>query len=121
MTEPPEVIVVSTACGAQEEAARIARALVDARLAACVQILPIRSVYRWQGEVRDEPEWLLLIKARRADWPSLESAIRAAHSYQTPEILALDAAAGHAPYLDWIMAETSAETSAAADARGSAK
>jgi len=99
--------MVVTTCGDEASARTIARALVEDRLAACVQMLPISSVYSWRGEVREEGEVLLLIKARSADWPALEKTLRAAHSYEVPEILRFDAAAGHAAYLDWIAQATS--------------
>jgi len=99
--------MVVTTCGDEASARAIARALVEDRLAACVQMLPISSVYSWRGEVREEGEVLLLIKAQAADWPALERALLAAHSYEVPEILRFDASAGHAPYLDWIAQATS--------------
>ena len=103
-----DVCVVTTSCANEGDARRLGRALIEARLAACVQILPIRSLYAWRGEICDEPEVLLLIKARRTDWSALEAAIRAGHTYETPEILAFDLLAGHAPYLDWLMDATGA-------------
>jgi periplasmic divalent cation tolerance protein len=113
MPEANEVaITVMMTAGSREEAARLAEMLVGARLAACVQILPeIESVYRWQGEVRREPEVLLLAKTTRARFPSLEREVRALHSYETPEIIALPVTDASAPYLEWLTAslKTSAE------------
>lgn len=106
-TAPSRFCVVTTTCETEAAARSLAVSLLKARLAACVQILPIRSLYTWQGEMREEAEALLLIKAKSADWPALEAAIRAAHSYEVPEILRIDVAAGHAPYLDWIAEATS--------------
>jgi len=94
--------MVMTTCAGEAEARRLVEAVLAPRLAACVQVMPIRSFYVWQGETRDEPEYLLLIKARVQDWEALSQAIRAAHSYETPEIARLDIAAGDAAYLAWI-------------------
>jgi periplasmic divalent cation tolerance protein len=88
----------------REEANRIAEALVSARLAACVQILPeIESVYRWQGEIKREREILLLAKTVRSRFDELESKVRAMHSYETPEIIALPITAASEPYLKWLL------------------
>lgn len=85
----------------------MAGGLVEARLAACVQIIgPVRSVYRWQGQVERADEVLLSIKTRAALYPQVEAAIRELHSYEIPEIVALPVAAGLPAYLDWIAAET---------------
>ena len=87
-----------------EEATRIAELLVNKKLAACVQILPdLQSVYVWKGEVQREKEVLLLAKAIRANFAELEREVRAIHSYETPEIIALPIAAGSEPYLKWLM------------------
>lgn len=96
-------IVVSTTCGSQEEARRLARLLVEERLAACVQVLPfVRSVYRWRGAIEECEEWLLLIKSRRGRFEDIRRRIRAEHSYELPEILASAVVDGDADYLAWI-------------------
>ncbi|HEY0077067.1 MAG TPA: divalent-cation tolerance protein CutA [Pyrinomonadaceae bacterium] len=96
------LMVVMTA-GSREEAVRLAEMLVGARLAACVQILPeIESVYRWQGEVQREAEILLFAKTSAACFPDLEREVRALHSYETPEIIALPLSQASAPYLAWL-------------------
>ena len=96
------LMVVMTA-GSREEAVRLAEMLVGARLAACVQILPeIESVYRWQGEVQREAEVLLFAKTSAACFPDLEREVRALHSYETPEIIALPVSEASAPYLAWL-------------------
>ena len=101
-----EPIVVLMTAANREEANQIAELLVSARLAACVQILPeIESVYRWQGEVKREKEILLLAKTTRARFEELESKVRALHSYETPEIIAVSVADSSAPYLGWLLAE----------------
>jgi len=88
----------------REEANQIAEILVGARLAACVQILPeIESVYRWQGEVQREKEILLLAKTTRSRFDELESKVRAMHSYETPEIIAVPITAASEPYLKWLI------------------
>ncbi len=94
--------VVLTTSDTEANAKRIVDAVLGARLAACVQMMPIRSFYVWQGEQRDEPEQLLLIKARVDDYDALAACIRAAHTYETPEIVRLDIAAGDAAYLAWL-------------------
>jgi len=94
-------MMITTACG-RDEAGRLARMLVEQKLAACVQLLPIDSVYRWEGAVRQEAEVLLLIKTRSALAQAVISAIKAAHSYDTPEIIALPIEAGLGDYLAWI-------------------
>lgn len=97
-------IVVLVTCGSPREAKRIAKALVDARLAACVNILqaPVVSVYRWKGKVESAKETLLIIKSVRSKFPALERAIKRIHSYDVPEIIALPIAAGSSDYLAWI-------------------
>jgi periplasmic divalent cation tolerance protein len=95
-------IVLSTA-GSTEEAHKIARYLVDNRLAACVNIVPqIESVYRWQGKVESSAEWLLLIKTTSGNVAAVEDAIRELHSYDLPECVAIAIEGGASEYLDWI-------------------
>ena len=95
-------LVVMTTCASDEEATRLAQALVEKKLAACVQASHITSTYRWQGAVETAPEVRLLIKARAADYDAIAALIAAMHSYENPEILAIPVAAGAQPYLDWI-------------------
>lgn len=100
------VVVLSTA-GSQDEAERIATALVTERLAACVNLVgPIGSIYRWQREVERAAEVLLVIKTRRARVAALVARLRALHSYEVPEAIVLPIVAGAAPYLRWVMAES---------------
>jgi periplasmic divalent cation tolerance protein len=95
--------VVFTACGSAEEANRIARELVERRLAACVNIVPgVESVYRWKGEIESAAEWLLIIKTTAAAFESLSEAISELHSYDVPECVALTVEDGGADYLEWI-------------------
>jgi periplasmic divalent cation tolerance protein len=95
-------IVVLTTVGTKQFANDLARAIVGARLAACVQIQVVQSVYQWNGEVRSEPEWLLAIKTTDAKYAELEQHIRANHSYETPEIVRVPIAGGSREYLGWI-------------------
>ena len=98
-----EAIIVFMTAANGEEAARLADLLVGARLAACVQILPgIESVYRWKGNVEREAEVLLLAKSTRDKFEDIDREVRAIHSYETPEIVALSATAVSLPYLKWL-------------------
>jgi len=99
-----DAIVVFMTATNGEEATRLAEMLVGAHLAACVQILPeIESVYRWQGKIERSSEVLLLAKTTRAKFDDLEREVRALHSYDTPEIVAVPIVAGSAPYLEWLV------------------
>jgi len=85
----------------------LARTLVEARLAACVNIMPgVESVYRWQNQIETSNEVTLMIKTTSQAYQRLENALRSAHPYDLPEIIALPLAAGYGPYLHWIAAET---------------
>ncbi|MEZ5400833.1 MAG: divalent-cation tolerance protein CutA [Bryobacteraceae bacterium] len=100
-------IVVFSSCGSKEEGARLARQLVEQRLAACVSILEgVTSVYRWQGAIEEAAEVLLVIKTRRELFEQLREELRAMHSYQTPEVLAMPVVDGLPAYLDWLDRET---------------
>ena len=98
-----DAIVVFMTAANGEEAARLADMLVGAHLAACVQILPeMESVYRWQGKIERQAEILILAKTTKAKFAELEREVRALHSYETPEIIAVPIVAGSAPYLEWL-------------------
>ena len=100
-------VLVLTNCPDEESANAIALALVEERLAACVNILPrVQSVYRWQGAVESATEIPLFIKSTAANYPALEATIRNRHPYQVPEIIALPVTHGLSAYLDWIARET---------------
>lgn len=104
------MLLVMTNLPNRASAETLARSLVDARLAACVNILaPCESIYRWQGAVQTADEIPLLIKTCAARYAELEAAIRAQHPYQTPEIIALPVAHGLPAYLAWGAAETEAD------------
>ena len=100
------MIIVITSCGSRDEAERVATALVEERLAACVQIVPATSVYRWQGKVERAEEHLLHIKTRAALALPVEQRLRTLHSYDLPEVLTLRVTSGSAEYLAWVDAET---------------
>ena len=96
-------IVVLSTCGSAEEADRVARRLVETRLAACVNIAPgVRSIYRWQGAIEESTECLLIIKSRRDLLDALEIELRKTHSYEVPEIVALAVVDGSESYLGWM-------------------
>lgn len=95
--------VVFTTAGSGSEAEKIARALVERRLAACVNILPqIRSIYRWEEKVEDATEILLIIKTTAARFTAVRDAIKELHSYDVPECIALPIIDGSAEYLQWL-------------------
>jgi periplasmic divalent cation tolerance protein len=95
-------IVLSTA-GSEQEARKIAGHLVENQLAACVNIVPrIESVYRWEGKVESNLEWLLVIKTTEEKFPAVRDAIRELHSYELPECIAISIEDGSTDYLEWI-------------------
>jgi|SRR5580692_12601205 periplasmic divalent cation tolerance protein len=101
---PPARIVLTTAA-TPEQADRIARTLVEERLAACATLIPaIQSIYHWQGKIESSSETLLLLKTGPAQLPALEDRLHELHSYQTPEFLVLNVEAGSHPYLEWLHA-----------------
>jgi periplasmic divalent cation tolerance protein len=103
-------IQVLTTTGSEDEAGRIAAALLDQRLAACVQTAgPILSRYRWRGQLEEAREWQCLAKTEAALYERVESAIRAIHSYEEPEILAIPVLDGSRGYLEWISANLGGE------------
>lgn len=102
-----DALLILCTCPDTDSATRIARALVEECLAACVNRVPgLVSVYRWQGEIHEDHEVLLLIKSRRELFESLRARIIELHPYDVPEVIALEIAAGHAPYLEWLRTET---------------
>jgi periplasmic divalent cation tolerance protein len=99
----PDAIQIITTTPDKELAQRIARALVEQRLAACVQIAgPVESIYRWQGQIESASEWQCWIKTTTARYPDVERTIRELHSYTVPEILATPITAGNPDYLKWL-------------------
>jgi len=103
MSDSPDVLLVYMTAPSTDVALSLARSAVDAQLAACGNILPgIRSVYRWKGEICDDPEVLVLFKTTADRLPELRAHLVAAHPYECPEVIATPVVAGHAPYLDWV-------------------
>ena len=98
-----EFIQVVTSIATQVDARRIANALVEQRLAGCVQIVgPIESLYRWEGKIETANEWQCWIKTRRSNYEAVEQVIHKLHPYQVPEILALPVINGSEKYLKWL-------------------
>jgi periplasmic divalent cation tolerance protein len=96
-------VVIMVTAASQDECQKIARHLVEAKLAACVNITqPIESIYRWEGKIADEQEYQLLIKSTRELFPEIEAVIRKLHSYHTPEIICLPIVGGSRNYLEWV-------------------
>ncbi|HTX35860.1 MAG TPA: divalent-cation tolerance protein CutA [Bryobacteraceae bacterium] len=96
-------IVILCTCSGADEAERLGRSLVEARLAACVNVIPqVRSYYRWQGALESAEEWLLVIKSSRALFEAVRGHLAKLHSYEVPEILALPVVAGSDAYLNWL-------------------
>ena len=101
--EKDEICIALTTAGSAEEAQRLARMLVERRLAACVNILPgVRSVYHWKGKVEDVEEAMMVIKTSRRQAGALQAALQEAHSYDLPEFLLLPISGGGAAYLSWL-------------------
>ena len=105
-----EMLMVFTTFANDEDAAGAARNLVAERLIACANILPgVRSIYRWQGEVADQPEVVMLMKTRKQDWSALISRLHELHTYDTPECVAVRIAAGAPKYMAWLEASLEPE------------
>ncbi len=102
-----DCIQVSVTTDSKAQAKAIAQMLVRERLAACVQVIgPVTSIYRWQGKQEEAQEWLCLAKTTGARYDAVERAIREAHSYEVPEIVAVPIVAGSEPYLRWLRTES---------------
>jgi len=102
-----EVLLVFCTCPDSKAAEKLAGGLIDARLAACVNILPeIRSIYRWDGKVQTDGEAQMIVKTTLAAYPALEGWLEEHHPFDVPEILAIPVKAGSCNYLDWVINET---------------
>ena len=101
-----EFLQVFTTAGSEEEAEKLSAALVEKRLAGCVQVFPIKSTYTWKGEVEKAEEWLCIIKTKAHLYNELELAIKSLHSYETPEIVAVPITKGSGDYLEWLLEVT---------------
>jgi periplasmic divalent cation tolerance protein len=100
------VIVVFSTFPTEDKAAEIARTLVSEGHAACANLVPpVRSIYRWQGQICDERETLAIIKTTRERFEALRERLVALHPYEVPEVIAVPVEAGHAPYLAWVSGE----------------
>jgi periplasmic divalent cation tolerance protein len=104
VSQPQTLGVVLVTVGTEAEAQALAQHLVEGHLAACVSIMPIQSIYRWQGQVESAAEWQLVIKTDLGQFEALAIAIGQHHSYDVPEIIALPITHGLTPYLDWMRA-----------------
>ena len=98
-------VEIQTTCGNEQEAKAIAAAIVEKRLAACVHVSPISSVFRWQGKIETSDEWLCIIKTTNERYPGVRDAILEMHSYECPQIVVLSIKDGTNDYLDWISGE----------------
>ena len=105
MSLSPEIVVILSTVP-QEKSEAMARELLDKRLVACINTLPVRSFYHWKGEFCDDQEHLLIMKTTREKAEKVIAAIKEMHPYEVPEIIALPVIAGHAPYLAWVHEET---------------
>ncbi|HEY7674146.1 MAG TPA: divalent-cation tolerance protein CutA [Burkholderiales bacterium] len=104
---PADACLVITNLPDRDSAVKLAHALIEKRLAACVNILsPCRSVFRWKGKTEDAEEFPMLIKSTQDRYSELEAAIRAGHPYELPEVIAVPLAGGFPAYLEWVEAET---------------
>ena len=107
MSKTADAIVVLVTAGSAEDSEKIARSLVEERLAACVNVVaPITSVYRWRGAVERAEEVLLVVKTRRQNAARVAARIRALHSYDLPEAIVLPIAGGSSDYLAWVLGES---------------
>jgi periplasmic divalent cation tolerance protein len=98
-----DAIIVLVTCGSEEEAVKIAHSLVEERLAACVNLIsPVRSIYRWEGKIWDEKEWILIIKTQKKRFEEVEKKVKSLHSYSVPEIISLPIVEGASSYLKWV-------------------
>jgi periplasmic divalent cation tolerance protein len=98
-----QAVVVLVTCGSEEEAVKIAHSLVEERLAACVNFIsPVRSIYRWEGKIWDEKEWILIIKTQKKRFEEVEKKVKSLHSYSVPEIISLPVVEGASSYLKWV-------------------
>ena len=105
-----EALIAFTTFANEDDAARVARVLLEERLVACANLLPgARSLYRWEGVVRDEREVVVLLKTRKQDWTALLSRLHDLHPYDTPELVAVRIAAGAPKYMAWLEAQLEPE------------
>lgn len=101
-----DYVQVVTTTDSEQAAATLARSIVEARVGACVQVVPIRSFYRWDDSVQDDPEWQLQIKTSAQRTDALVEHIKGHHTYDVPEVIVLPITAGNGAYLAWLDEET---------------
>lgn len=106
-----EMLMVFTSFASEEDAARVVRTLVEERLVACGNLLPARSIYRWQEGIEDQRETVAILKTRKQDWTALLSRLHELHPYQVPECVAVRIAAGAPKYMAWLEETLSPEGS----------
>lgn len=106
---PTNYGIVLVTASSQMEATSIAEALIKAKLAACVSVMPIRSLYTWKDEIHNEEEWQLVIKTDLNQFAQLETKIRSVHSYEVPEIIAMPIVQGSHSYLQWMTEQLDAK------------
>lgn len=107
MTSSDNPVLILVSSGSEQEAAEIARKLVDEKLAACVSITsPVRSFFYWDGSISDEKEYLLIIKTREKLFEEISKRILELHSYEVPEIISVPVSRGYPPYINWLLKET---------------
>lgn len=117
-----KVGVVLVTAPSEEVAASLGKTLVEEGLIACANLVPrVRSLYRWQGKLCDEAEVLVVMKTRRSEFERLRARVQALHPYEVPEVLLLDVAQGHAPYLEWVLGAVPAREPARRRSRSSAR
>ncbi|HSD89560.1 MAG TPA: divalent-cation tolerance protein CutA [Kofleriaceae bacterium] len=105
------VVVVFSTFPTPEKATEVVRTLVSEQLAACGNLVgSVRSIYRWKGEVLDEPETLAILKTTQDRFEAMRARLVELHPYELPEVIAMPVEAGHAPYLAWVAAETSSSS-----------
>ncbi|MHA1397446.1 MAG: divalent-cation tolerance protein CutA [Candidatus Heimdallarchaeaceae archaeon] len=104
-----KIIQVQTAINSLEEANRLADSLIESRLTACVQIVPITSIYRWKGQIEKTEEYLLLIKSTNKKKDEIEKTIKSLHTYELPEVISYTLDGFSEEYFEWILAETQTE------------
>lgn len=104
--DPTGILLLLSTCRDLDEARRIAKALVDEHLASCVNIVQVSSIYRWKGRTEESDEHLIVAKTESSVYDKAEKRIKALHSYELPEIIALRVDRGYTPYLDWIAENT---------------
>ncbi len=110
---------VVTTCSSEAEAGRIARTLVEMRLAACAQVGgPVQSTYRWKGKVEEAAEWVCVLKCTAKRYAEVETVIKRMHSYTTPEIIAVPVENGNIEYLKWLETETLPAVAASGSGKG---